>query len=202
MKAFATLPGSSDEQLVRKAQAGDRNAFEKLVHRYDRQVLTLALRFSGNEEDAKDIYQEVFIRVYRALPGFEFRSAFRTWLFRVASNACLTHRVKASRMKTVPIDQKPAQTVPITGPPGAGELTEQRVIRRELSEVILSAMGELSPKQRLVFEMRHYHGYKLAEIATLLNCAEGTVKRHLFTATRRMRKRLSVTTEWSQSYAT
>lgn len=177
-------------------------AFERLVHRYDRQVLALALRFSGNEEDAKDIYQEVFIRVYRALPGFEFRSAFRTWLFRVASNVCLTHRVKASRMKTIPIDQEPGARVAISGAEMGGEVTEQRVVRRELNDVIQNAMGQLSPKQRLVFEMRHYHGYKLTEIATLLNCAEGTVKRHLFTATRRMREQLSVSTEWSQSYAT
>ena len=132
-------------------------AFESLVHRYDRQVLALALRFSGNEEDAKDIYQEVFIRVYRSLSGFEFRSAFRTWLFRVASNVCLTHRMKTSRMKTIPIDQESGKTILIPGSEMAAEVTEQRVVRRELNDVIMNAMGQLSvsPGQKLQVEASH-----------------------------------------------
>ena len=191
----------NDEQLVEKIQAGDQGAFEVLLQRYDRQVLGLALRFTGNSEDARDIYQDVFVRVYKSLPKFEFRSSFRTWLFRVATNVCLTHQARSRKLKLVSMDEAEGEEAGRFGPVLAAGTSERSLLRRELSGLLSDAVGQLSPRQRLVFEMRHYQGYKLAEIATLLNCAEGTVKRHLFTATRRMRERLSSTEAWGETYA-
>ena len=86
---------SNDNELIMKAQQGDRAAFEELVQRYDRKVLSIALSFTRNSEDAKDVYQEVFLRVHRALPRFQFRSKFSTWLHRVTTNVCLTHKSRS-----------------------------------------------------------------------------------------------------------
>ena len=82
----------NDTDLIVQAQKGDQSAFEELVYRYDRNVLSIALKYALNEDDAKDLYQEVFIRVYRGLKNFRFQSEFSTWLFRITTNVCLTSR--------------------------------------------------------------------------------------------------------------
>src|SRR5215813_3799907 len=90
------LSALDDTEVIREAQSGDSSAFDELVHRYDRHVLSIAARYVNQAEDAKDIYQEVFLRVYRGLNKFERRSEFSTWLYRITTNVCLTH---GTRMK-------------------------------------------------------------------------------------------------------
>lgn len=182
-----------DEALILQAQRGNMRAFESLVHRYDRRVLSMALAYSGDPDDAKDIYQEVFLRVYRALPGFERRSQFSTWVYRIAANVCKTHHFRTSRRTMVSLDS--GQRGMNEGPRLADLLqakdsADSEAIGSSLMQHVEQALGTLSPKQRLVFCLRHYQGHKLREIADLLDCAEGTVKRHLFTAIRRLREEL------------
>src|SRR3972149_4904680 len=86
------LEALNDSELVRSAQQGDMNAFEELVYRHDKEVFGIAARYVSRAEDAKDIYQEVFLRVYRGLPKFKFQSEFSTWLYRITTNVCLTHQ--------------------------------------------------------------------------------------------------------------
>lgn len=185
----------SDNELIVQAQNGSTGAFEQLVFRYDRQVLSMAVRFTGNNEDAKDIYQEVFLRVHRALPRFEFRSQFSTWLYRITKNVCLTHQQQSRKDPQVSLDQE------LESADGSGSrtlldtladksVTDRGALDSEISEHIQSAMNDLSPKQKMVFVMRHYEGHKLKEIASIMKCTEGTVKKYLFTATERMRKNL------------
>ena len=83
-----------EKELIIKAQQGDQIAFEELIYNYDRSVLSIAMKYVGDSDDAKDIYQEVFIRVFRGLKKFEFRSEFSTWLFRITTNVCLTYKTK------------------------------------------------------------------------------------------------------------
>ena len=87
----------TDNELIQAAQRGDMVAFEQLVFRHDKQVLSIAARYVTSAEDAKDIYQEVFIRVYRGLRKFRYRSEFATWLHRITTNVCLTHRTKQKK---------------------------------------------------------------------------------------------------------
>jgi RNA polymerase sigma-70 factor (ECF subfamily) len=185
----------SDNELILQIQRGNALAFEQLVFRYDRKVLSMSLRFTGNGEDAKDIYQEVFMRVYRALPKFEFRSQFSTWLYRIVKNVCLTHQQKGKRDPQISLDQE------IDSGEGSGSrtlldtladksATDRGALDTEISTHVENAMNSLSPKQKMVFVMRHYEGYKLKEIASVMKCTEGTVKKYLFTATERMRKNL------------
>jgi RNA polymerase sigma-70 factor, ECF subfamily len=182
-----------DRQLILRAQQGDVMAFEQLVFRHDRKVLSLAAQYVTSADDAKDIYQEVFIRVFRGLKKFRFKSEFSTWLHRVTVNVCLTHRSRQKHKDHyVSLHEDPEGE----DPHGVFQIqsddspTDQQVQDSEISARVQSALDRLSPKQRMVFTLRHYEGQKLREIAGLMNCTEGTVKRYLFSATRKMRNEL------------
>ena len=184
----------NDAELIQKARGGDTTAFERLVQRYDKRVLSIAASYVHSAEDAKDIYQEVFIRVYRGLPKFEERSEFSTWLYRITTNVCISHRARSRRHSHASLDQDHDEDDGASHSmkdrlhdPGT---TDQRTMNSEIASRVEQALGTLSPQQRLVFTLRHYEGYKLREIASMMKCSEGTVKKYLFTATGRMRKHL------------
>jgi RNA polymerase sigma-70 factor (ECF subfamily) len=183
-------PSLLDRDLIAAAQKGDRTAFESLVRRYDRDVLQMALGYTHNADDAKDIYQEVFIRVFKALPKFEFRSEFRTWLFRIATNVCLDFKSKAKENKQTPIDVSDDDSLSLSETLEGDGGADQAAIDGDIRDLVEHAMTFLSPQQKLVFTLRHYQDYKLKDIAVLMNCTEGTVKKYLFTATERMREKL------------
>lgn len=182
-----------DRSLILKARKGDVRALEKLLYRYDEKVLSMAMSFVGDMDDAKDIYQEVFIRVFKALPKFKFRSRFSTYLYRIVTNVCLTHRTRNGKRKFVPIDEEvddhPA-TVEYGVSPVQPAQPDAAVINSEIALRIRTAVGTLSPRLRTVFVLRHHEGFKLREIAGIMECAEGTVKKYLFDATRRLRNQL------------
>lgn len=184
----------SEKDLILRAKNGDAMAFEQLVHRYDRQVFSMAAHYVSNAEDAKDIYQEVFLRVYRALPKFGFRSEFSTWLFRITTNVCLTHRTRRKKHQYTSLGAGEGEDDDIshhaTHVPKEEQQADQSVLRSELGESIDRALGGLSPKERLVFTMRHFEGLKIREIAEMMNVVDGTVKKYLFTATQKVRRQL------------
>ncbi|HEX9613919.1 MAG TPA: RNA polymerase sigma factor [Bacteroidota bacterium] len=178
----------NDKELILKARSGDPAAFEQLVFRYDRQVLSMAANYVKTADDAKDIYQEVFLRVYRGLKNFELRSEFSTWLYRITTNVCLSFRSRRKRHTHASIHEGDGDE---ESHGVAGTLEADRpAMDSEISGRIEDALADLSPKQRMVFTLRHYEGYKLREIAGMMNCREGTVKKYLFTATRKMRDAL------------
>ncbi len=184
---------SHDEKtLIKKAQRGNILAFESLVKVYDRQVLQLAYNMVNNTQDAEDIYQEVLVRIYKNLHRFKFKSEFSTWLYRVVVNYCINFNKKRRRLKTYSIDKefqngdenwKKSVTSEEQNP-------EESFLNLELSREIEAALQQLSPKQKTVFILRHYHGHKLKEIAEILKCSEGTVKNYLFRATQKMQRQL------------
>jgi len=183
----------SEIELIVKAQRGDEIAFEQLVYNYDRAVLSIAMRFVRDSDEAKDIYQEVFIRVYRSLKNFEFRSEFSTWIFRITTNVCLTHQSKKKDQIMVSLqedldeddpDYKKFEIVSEEKSP------EEETYANDLRFLIGDAVESLSAKQRITFVLKHYEGYKIREIAEMLNCKEGTVKKYLFDAVNNLRKKL------------
>jgi RNA polymerase sigma-70 factor (ECF subfamily) len=180
--------------LISRAQRGDISAFEKLIYRYDKQVLSIAARYVRSSEDAKDIYQEVLIKVYKGLPKFKGLSEFSTWLYRITTNVCLSHKEHNQRRNHASIDDDrendDGESHALKNSIATGASSDQHTLDSEIAFHIREAMEGLSPQQKLVFNLRHYHGYKLKEIAEMMNCAEGTVKKYLFTATRRMRDEL------------
>jgi RNA polymerase sigma-70 factor, ECF subfamily len=182
-----------EHALVRKAQAGDRLAFEELVRRYDRDVLRLALNLVHRSEDARDIYQESFLRVYRNLHRFRFECSFYTWLYRIVTNVALD---QLRRRTARPEDQAPVAEEADGGTrdffdrqpeSSAAANPEKRLLGQELGEQIEEAMRRLSPRERMVFEMKHFQGMRLRAIGDLLGTSEETIKNSLFRATRKLR---------------
>lgn len=182
-----------DRRLILKARGGDVRALEELVYRYDEKVLSMAMSFVGDLDDAKDIYQEVFMRVFKALPKFEFRSRFSTYLYRIVTNACLSHRARNGKRQFIPIEdgfEENQDSTKYGVSPPSPDRTDAAVINHEIASRIRTAVGTLSPRLRTVFVLRHHEGFKLREIAGIMECAEGTVKKYLFDATRRLRSQL------------
>jgi RNA polymerase sigma-70 factor (ECF subfamily) len=188
---------SDDQTLIARAQAGDRAAFEELVHRYDREVLHLVLRILRNPEDARDVYQEAFLKIYRNLHRFRLESGFRTWMYRVVTNVCLDH---LRRRRSRPEDQAPVAPTSGNGPAQAADFfeslrgpqvdPEHQLFGQEVGQRIDTALASLSPRERMVFEMKHYQGLKLRTIAEALGTTEETAKNSLFRATRKLRAQL------------
>lgn len=181
----------NEAALIRAAQRQDQEAFEMLVRRYDHDVLRMAVNLLRSEEDARDAYQEVFLRVYLGLGKFDFRSSFYTWLYRIVTNVCLD----CLRRKRVRKDQAIAgrAVLPV---PGAVDRVEDRrpdsdpdraLAGRELAARIDEALGVLSPKERVVFELKHYEGLRLRVIGDMLSISEEAAKNCLFRATRKLR---------------
>lgn len=169
----------SDWELICAAQAGDLRAFERLIERYDERVLTLVWRYTASEEDAKDLYQEIFLRVYRGLPQFEGRSEFSTWLYQIVTNVCLSYLNQQRRTIEPLSPAEPAY-------PLNGYTAPSPVLVVQVQEALMS----LSPHQRMAFLLKHQEGYSIKEIAAIMHCAEGTVKRHLYEAVMRLQRAL------------
>lgn len=185
----------SDNELITRARNGETVAFEQLVHRYDRMVLGIANRFTSNADDAQDIYQEVFLRVYRGLSGFESRSQFSTWLYRVVTNVCLSYTKKSRRVQHMSLDDMAdnGQVIPIAAANAAAKTPDRLYQHVEFTDRVKSAVEQLPDQQRLVFVLKHFEQRKISEIADLMSCAEGTVKKYLFLATRKLRAQLRPT---------
>jgi RNA polymerase sigma-70 factor (ECF subfamily) len=184
----------NDTELILQAQRGNMNAFEQLIQRHDKRVLTIAAGYVHSADDAKDIYQEVFLRVYKGLPKFQYKSEFSTWIYRITTNVCLSHRSRRNRSPHTSLDQSVNDE---DGQPHALKDTlsdtaaaDQLTYDAEITLRVEQALKTLSPRQRMVFTMKHYEGYKLREIAEMMKCNEGTVKKYLFEATARLRKQL------------
>ncbi len=182
---------TEENNLILAAQKGDSGAFEQLIYKYDRNVLGIAYSFINSSEDAKDIYQEVFLRVFKGIKKFEFRSEFSTWLYRITANVCLTYRTQKKKYAVASLDEEifsddgDTQTLADTI---AGEAdTDAGTVSSDISGHIVKGLEKLSPQQKLVFTLKHYQGYKIREIASVMNCTEGTIKNYLFTGTQRMR---------------
>ena len=185
-----------DTMLIREAQHGNRAAFEELVRHYDNAVLRLALHLTGSEHDAQDIYQEAFLKAYKNVGSFRFECSFYTWIYRIVTNLCLDHlRKRNVRKEDAPV------TVDSSGeeynlleqvPDGRAAANPERdLMRRELGGRINRALDRLTPRERMVFELKHYHGLKLRTVGEILHTTEETAKNTLFRATQKLRGALS-----------
>ncbi len=181
-------------QLIKQAQKGDQLAFEQLVYRYDRQVLNIAMSFRNSEDDAQDIYQEVFLRVFRGLKNFQFKSEFSTWLFRITTNVCISFKTRKERYSHQSLDEQigndeddiRTRSDLIESDSSVAKETELN----ENQQYINEALEKLPAQQKLAFTMKYFDGYKIKEIAEMMQCTEGTVKRYLFNASGKMKEQL------------
>jgi len=182
---------TKEETLVKLAQSGDRAAFEALVRQYDRAVMRMALHLTGSPEDARDICQEAFLKVYRNLNTFRFDCSFYTWVSRIVTNLCLDHLRKRQFRASQETENTTYEESNEEPSNSSKSDPEGSLMRREIGAQIARALDSLTPRERAVFEMRHYRGLKLHSISTSLNTTEQTAKSTLFRATEKLRAALA-----------
>jgi RNA polymerase sigma-70 factor (ECF subfamily) len=177
--------------LIRAAQRGDEAAFEQLVRAYDQSVLRLALNLLRSPDDASDVYQEAFLRVYRNLHTFRFDCSFHTWLYRIVTNLCLDHlrkrKVRREESTVVETGEGPLDRIDSLTEERAHGDPQRRLLSRELRAKIEAVLLDLTPRERMVFELRHYQGLRLRAIGDMLGTSEEAAKNCLFRATQKMR---------------
>jgi len=177
--------------LIRAVQLGDQDAFEQLVRAYDQSVLRLAMNLLRSPEDARDVYQEAFLRVYRNIHTFRFDCSFHTWLYRIVTNICLDHlrkrKVRREESAVVDTADGPVDRMDSFEQEGTHANPERRFWNSQLGNRIETALSDLTPRERTVFELRHYQGLRLRTIGEVLGTSEEAAKNCLFRATQKMR---------------
>lgn len=179
--------------LVERAVEGSREAFDEIVFLYRDQVYAAAWQFTRNGEDAMDVTQEAFLRAYRALSSFKGKARFSTWLHRIVLNTCVDYlRREKKHKKNVSSSQlEEEQEGHATCLEGSIDATQRdRVYQKQIQQHIRIALANVSGRQREVFMLRYYQDLELKEIAEVLRCSEGAVKRHLHRCHQRLKELL------------
>jgi RNA polymerase sigma-70 factor (ECF subfamily) len=171
-----------DGALVRACQAGRREAFDVLVRRHQRQLYQLCHRFTGSHDEASDLTQDVFVRAYRALPGFKGQSALTTWLYRIGVNVCL-NRASLKTPRLEPIEA-------VERADGSVEPADEALMREQTARRVRRAIARLPPKQRATVILRAYLELPHEEIASILGSSVGAVKANFFHALAGLRRTL------------
>ena len=185
-----------EDLLVREAQGGNRAAFDQLIQAHDQAVLRLVLRITRSQNEAQDISQEAFLRIYKKLGGFRFDSSFSTWIHRIVTNVCLEYlRRKDHRREgsAVALNAKGDELDPLdrVSDDRPANNPEQELLRGELRTNILCALQKLTPRERTVFELRHLDGLRVRTIGQILNTSQTSVKNTSFRATHKLRIHLA-----------
>lgn len=181
-------------ELVRKAQAGDLQAFERLFEQYQRAVYNIVFQMVRSESDAADLTQDVFVRVWKALPRLEAPEAFASWLFRIAGNLGRNWIRDNTRVRQESLDQpigndeddgQQREIADVTGDPATVAQSHA------MQAAVQNAIQGLSPDHRMVITLHHLEGQSVEEIAGIMKCSVGTVKSRLSRARDALKRRLA-----------
>jgi RNA polymerase sigma-70 factor (ECF subfamily) len=158
------------------------------------------LRLTGSKSDAQDIHQEAFLKVYKKLDGFRFECSFSTWIYRIVTNVCLDHlRRNRARSKNNAMEVTGDDLLNQLPDDRPGNNPEQQLLDQELSGQILRALQRLTPRERMVFDLKHFQGLRLRSVSEILDTSEGSVKTTFFRATRKLRFQLGRYTKTNRS---
>ncbi|MBS0321089.1 MAG: RNA polymerase sigma factor RpoE [Proteobacteria bacterium] len=173
-----------DQQLVERAQSGDKRAFELLVAKYHRKLGRLLSRLVRDPAEVEDVTQEAFIKAYRALPGFRGDSAFYTWLYRIAINTAKNYLVAMGRRAptSTGFDHEDAENFEEAEGLRDVATPESELIGKEIGQTVNRAMEALPEDLRTAITLREIEGLSYEEIATVMNCPIGTVRSRIFRA--------------------
>lgn len=173
-----------DQQLVERAQRGDKHAFELLVGKYQRRLGRLINRFVRNAAEAEDLTQEAFIKAYRALPAFRGDSAFYTWLYRIGINTAKNHLLAQGRRAptSTAFDAEEAEDFEDAGLLHEVATPENELMSRQVVEVVNASLQQLPEDLRTALTLREIEGLSYEEIAAVMNCPIGTVRSRIFRA--------------------
>ncbi len=176
---------ANDDELIERFKGGDLAAFDQLMSKYYKSIYYLALSRTNSHEDAEDIAQEAFTRVFKSLPKWKPKASFYTWLRTIVINLCIDHHRAKIRRQTQSLEDKGAFAMNI--PADSSRDPMKNAESEELMDVMLKAAEKLSPQQYRSFMLFHYGGLSLKETADVMGCAVGTIKAHLNRATAKMR---------------
>lgn len=172
-------PGQDpDKVLVERVLDGDRSAFNQLVVKYRNRVMGLAVRMLGDRAEAEDVAQDIFVKIYRSLDGFQGAALFSTWLYRVAANSCINHRRKIRLRRSVSVDVDEVEMSQPDAPSNPHDLLEEK----QLKLLVEQAIRVLPEEQRIVLILRDIEGLTYEEIAETLDLELGTVRSRLHRA--------------------
>jgi RNA polymerase sigma-70 factor (ECF subfamily) len=173
-----------DQQLVERAQRGDKHAFELLVSKYQRKLARLLSRFIRDSTEVEDVTQEAFIKAYRALPTFRGDSAFYTWLYRIGINTAKNYLVAMGRRAptTTDIDSEEAEGFEDNDQLHDLNTPENQLASRQVAETVNQTLGELPEELRSAITLREIEGLSYEDIASIMNCPIGTVRSRIFRA--------------------
>lgn len=178
-----------DQQLITRSQQGDMAAFAELVNQYKQKVFTYAYRMVGNTQDAEDVAQETFLRVYRHLASYDPHRRFATWMYAIANNLCID--VLRRRRPTLSLDQPVNDEGDLFLEPAATEGNpEQEAEQLELHQAVEAAIASLPESYRSVIILRHVQNLSYDEISRILDLPLNTVKTRIFRAREALAKRL------------
>ncbi len=168
----------NDHELVARVKSGDDEAFSELMRRHYKGVLNYIYKFTNGNDSVEDLTQEVFYRVYKSIDRYQPDAQFTTWLYRIATNLCITHLKKNKRVESLEeiVD-------------GKGEISDHdyeysradnNVYRKQIKKEINGALKELNEKERVAIILCKYEGFSYNEIAEILGCSVGAVKTHIY----------------------
>lgn len=172
---------ATDADIIDSVAAGDADAFETLVRKYERRVLSTAYRYVGDSTAAEDVAQEVFIKVWRNAKRFKGKSSFSTWLYRIVVNQCLNYREKRKRAQTAPLNESIE---------AAGLSPDEEYEREKKNRLVRTAVDELPGRQRMALLLSKFEGRSYAEIAEIMKVSLSSVESLIFRAKQNLKSKL------------
>lgn len=181
----------NERELIDRIHGGDRGAFTELVRHYAPKGFAICYRFVENTEDAKDVLQEAFIKVYKHIGSFRKESSFSTWFYRIVVNACNDFFRRKKKAQTEPLSVPAGDEVFEWGVPDTAALPDSKVEESEFQEVLNEHIEALPDKHRTAFVLRYRQGLSGKEIAELMQCNLATAKVYIFRAVRTLQKAMA-----------
>ena len=180
-----------DQELVQRVQAGDKNAFDVLIIKYQQRIINVITGFVHDPVEAQDVAQEAFVKAYRAIPNFRGDSAFYTWLYRIAINTSKNHlAARARRPPTSDVDAADATNVYDAPELKEFETPESNLVSDELEQAIHQAIDELQEDTATAIKLREFEGMSYEEISEAMECPIGTVRSRIFRAREAIEQRI------------
>ena len=190
---------SSEDELIRRAQAGETDAFCSLAQAYERRIYSLAFHYCRGRQDSEDLSQEVWLKAYAALATFRWESSFYTWLRKITINCFLNHHRGRARSFPWPIQLAGSATIDDRAignhARSAAAGLETTLENRLVVEKVMQALSETTPRQRLIFLLKHQEGMTYEEISKELGCSPGTVKKSVSRTIAKLREQLGANEE-------
>lgn len=179
------MPSTTDQQLISQCLEGNKDAFRLLVQTHQRRVFSLALKMVGDEEEAKDVVQETFLRVWQRLGDYDTQRSFTTWLYVITSRLCLDALRNKKRTAPLPADEQVLRHF------ASESATQRQLENREWVSIVRALADGLSPKQRLVFTLSQLEGLPSQEVEQVTGLSASQVKSNLYVARQTIRERLN-----------